>query len=244
MATVDDLLQKLLTSVALYHQIKHSSFVSGEVIALECSHYSWVQTERTMTGAILAVFVQRTLEGICFLLQTHLAITYTQLVYERRAMLCIISYYRIVKELRPKLRLAAQRCLPSRSRFHLPLRPLNKQMKDWCFKQHQARTDMLSNRYFAQQINPHLICCTTFQAQHFRPGLIRCATNQARPDLLRNKSGQTQPDGWSGWKKQGFSTFFAWILPSFLHFVHLYTHNSDILKRNWTQLAFFDRGDH
>ena len=105
-------------------------------------------------------------------------------------MLCIISYYRIVKELRPKLRLAAQRCLPSRSRFHLPLRPLNKQMKDWCFKQHQARTDMLSKRSFAQQINPRQICCTTFQAQHFRPGLIRCATNQARPDLLRNKSGE------------------------------------------------------
>ena len=142
----------------------------------------------------------------------------TQLVYERRAMLCIISYYRIVKELRPKLRLAAQRCLPSRSRFHLPLRPLNKQMKDWCFKQHQARTDMLSKRSFAQQINPRRICCTTFQAQHFRPGLIRCATNQAWPDLLRNKSGQTQPDGWRSWEKQGFFYVFCLIFALFFAF--------------------------
>ena len=107
-------------------------------------------------------------------------------------MLCIISYYRIVKELRPKLRLAAQRCLPSRSRFHLPLRPLNKQMKDWCFKQHQARTDMLSKRSFAQQINPRRICCTTFQAHHFRPGLIRCATNQAKLSQMVGVAGKNR----------------------------------------------------
>ena len=40
-------------------------------------------------------------------------------------------------------------------------------------------------------------------------GLTRCATNQASPETLRNKSGQTESDIRRGWKKQGFWTFFC-----------------------------------
>ena len=74
-------------------------------------------------------------------------------------------------------------------------------------------------------------------AHHFRPGLKCCnvsglasnvATFQARPEMLRNVSGQTHSDSWRGWKKQVFWRVFARFLPCCLHFSHLCTYNSDL----------------
>ena len=46
-------------------------------------------------------------------------------------------------------------------------------------------------------------------------------------------------------EKQGFLLpFLSCFLPGMVHFVHLYAHNSDILKRNRTQLAFPGCRDH
>ena len=39
-------------------------------------------------------------------------------------------------------------------------------------------------------------------------GLKRCATFQASPEMLRNKSGQTQPVGQRGWKMHCFEGVF------------------------------------
>ena len=117
--------------------------------------------------------------------------------------------------------------------------------------------------FVAQQIRRGLKRCATNQASpetlrnesgQTEFGLICCATNQASPDLLRNVSGEAwnvaqrfRPNSarwWQELEKQGFWTFFACFLPCMVHFVHLYAHNSDILKRNRTQPAFPGCGDH
>ena len=46
--------------------------------------------------------------------------------------------------------------------------------------------------------------------------------HQVWPDLLRNKSGQTQPDVRRSWKRQCYGSAFVQFLSSFLHFHRQY----------------------